>query len=135
MNAGSLRVAAALLMMASGWTLVLAGYVAYGGSWAAGFLISLPSGPLILLALATAARADRVGGDTAVAGGDTAVAGWLYVPAVAVIALTLLSGAVMFFAGCGIAAWGWASFLPISTLGGVLILSAFTLDRRSRPGP
>ena len=130
MNVGSLRLAAAVMTMASGWTLVLAGYVAYTGSWAAGALITLPSGPLILVALATAARADRVGSDTAVAGGDMAVAGRLHVPGVAVIAVTLLSGAVMFFAGWAIGAWGWALVLPITTVGGVIIAIAFALDRR-----
>ena len=129
MTVGSLRFATAVLTMASGWTMVLAGYVAYTGSWAAGALITLPAGPIILVALATAARADRVGGDTAVVG-DSAVAGRFVVPGVAVIALTLLSGAVMFFAGCAIAAWGWAPVLPITTVGGVIILIAFALDRR-----
>lgn len=119
-----------MMTMASGWILVLAGYVAYTGSWAAALLITLPSGPIILLALITAARADRVGADTAVAGGDTVVAGRLHVPGVAVIALILLSGAVMFLAGCAIAAWGWALVLPITTVGGLIILIAFALDRR-----
>ena len=36
MNAASLRIAAMVLATASGWTLVLAGYVAYTGSWVAG---------------------------------------------------------------------------------------------------
>ena len=130
MNVASLRIAAAVMTIASGWILVLAGYVAYTGSWATGLLITLPSGPIILAGLATAARADRIDGDTAVAGGDTAVAGRLHVPGVAVIALTLLSGAVMFFAGCAIAAWGWAPVLPITTLGGLIITFAFALDRR-----
>ena len=123
MNVASLRFAAAVMTLASGWLLVLAGYVAYAESWAAGALISLPSGPIILVALATAARADAVGG-------DSAVAGRLVLPGAAVIAAVLLSGAAMFFAGCAIAAWGWAPVLPITTVGGVLITIAFALDRR-----
>jgi len=123
MNVTSLRFAAALMTMASGWILVLAGYVAYTGSPLAAVVITLPSGPIILLALATAARADAVDGDTAVAARPL-------VPGVAVIAVTLLSGAVMFFAGCAIAAWGWALVLPITTVGGLLILIAFALERR-----
>src|SRR5690349_8276137 len=67
MNVASLRVAAAVLTMASGWVLVLAGYVAYSSSVAAGALISLPSGPIIVAGLATAARADQAAGDTVVA--------------------------------------------------------------------
>ena len=118
-----LRVAAAVMTIASGWLLVLAGYVAYTGSWAAGALITLPSGMAILAALATAARADRVGGNAAVE--DRPL-----VPGGAVVAVTLLAGAVMFFAGCAIAAWGWTAALALTTLGGPIVSVAFVLDRR-----
>jgi hypothetical protein len=125
MNVASLRVAAAVLAMASGWILVLAGYVAYSSSVAAAALINLPSGPIILAAFAVAARADRVAGIDAVAVRPI-------LPGAAVIAVTLLSGAFMFAAGCGIAVWGWGAVLPITTPAGLLIAFAFALDRRSR---
>ena len=123
MTVASLRFAAAVMTIASGWIMVLAGYVAYSGSVAAGVLITLPSGPIILAAFATAARADRVGGDTAVVGRPV-------LPGGAVIAAILLSGAVMFFAGCAIATWGWTPALAITTLGGLIVTIAFVLDRR-----
>jgi hypothetical protein len=111
---------------ASGWLLVLAGYLAFTGSWAAGALITLPSGAIILAAFATAARADRIGAEAAV--DDRAL-----VPGVAVVAMTLLAGAVMFFAGYAIATWDWTPAFALTTLGtlGALIVTvAFVLDRR-----
>ena len=51
-------------------------------------------------------------------------------PGFAVIAVTLLVGAVMFFAGCVIAAWGWTPALAVTTLGALVVTIAFVLDRR-----
>ena len=48
------------------------------------------------------------------------------------MAITLLSGAVMVFAGYAGAEWGWFLTLPLATLGGLVIAAAFTVEQRRR---
>jgi hypothetical protein len=125
MGVGSLRLraASAALTFLSGALMMLAGYLGYTESWAAGLLITLPGGIVILAAFAAAVRADQIARD-ATADGPVLPGGG------AVVAAILLSGAVMFFAGFAVAAWGWTAALALATLGGLIISAAFALRLR-----
>ena len=119
----SLRAASVALTLVSGALMMLAGYIGYTGSWATGVLITIPGGFVILAAFAAAIRADQTARDAAAKGPALQSGG-------AVIAAIVLSGAVMFFAGCAVAAWGWAAALALATLGGLIVSAAFALSRR-----
>jgi hypothetical protein len=124
MGVGSLRLWATsvALTLASGALMMLAGYVAYTGSWAAGVLITIPGGIVIMAAFAAAVRADQIARDGA-ADGPRRLNGS------AAIAAILLSGVVMFIAGCAIAVWGWTAALALATVGGLIVSATFALSR------
>ena len=82
--------------------MMLAGFVGYTASWAAGTLITVPGGFVILAAFAVVRRADLVEGRAP----STAQGGY----AVALLAAfaTLISGGVMLLAGVAIVRLGVA---------------------------
>jgi uncharacterized membrane-anchored protein len=109
---------AAGLTLLSGAVMVFAGYVGDTGCWAGAALITIPGGVLIVAAFAFARRA---------AHGRRPVSSR---PGIETVAATLLSGAVMVFAGYAGSAWGWLLALPLTTVGGLVIAVAFVLDAR-----
>jgi peptidoglycan/LPS O-acetylase OafA/YrhL len=110
---------AAGLTLLSGAVMVFAGYVGDTGCWAWGALITIPGGVLIVAAFAFARRAAHDGRRPVSSR-----------PGAATVAATLLSGAVMVFAGYAGSAWGWLLALPLTTVGGLVIVVAFVLDAR-----
>jgi hypothetical protein len=119
-----LRALAASLTLLSGAVMVLAGHVANTGTWTIAGFITIPGGLLILAALGLARRADRADGRTAAPSGGRRPG------LAATIGATLLSGAVMVFAGYAGSAWGWGLAAPLATVGGLVIGAAFVFDRR-----
>jgi len=113
----------AVLTLVSGGVMMAAGYVADGEDWLAAGLVTIPAGLIIFTALALTrkAEADSRGGVPADRGWD--ISG----PAIAV---TLLSGGVMFLAGYALSAWWWGLAPVLAMTGGMLIVVAYAIDRR-----
>jgi hypothetical protein len=119
-----LRALAAALTQLSGAVMVLAGYIGNTESWTTAGFITIPGGVVILAAFGLASRADRADGQTVAPSGS-------HKPGrAAAMGATLLSGAVMVFAGYAGSAWGWGLAVPLAIVGGLVIGAAFVLDRR-----
>ena len=138
-DAGRLRGAAAALTLLSGGVMMLAGYVGDTSCWRDAAFITVPGGIVILAAFALARRAELAGGGGVAEGGALAVgtgragggpAGAFPFGRPAVLAVILLSGGVMVLAGYALSAWSWVAALALATLGGLVILAAFAIDRR-----
>jgi len=100
--------------------MVLAGYLWHESGWSSAAWSATAAGVLILLAHAAARRADRGARPASVEprrGRNPAA-----------MAATLLSGAIMVFAGYAGAAWSWVLTPLLALVGGAVILLAFRLD-------
>jgi hypothetical protein len=120
-DAMRLRAAAAALTLLSGALMMAAGYVGASASWTAAGVITIPGGIVILAALALARRAERIDGQPVPS----------FRPRFAVMTVVFLAGGVMVFAGYAAATWTWVLALPVALLGGMVIGTAFVLDRRT----
>lgn len=118
--------AAGALTLISGGCMMLAGYLGYTEGWTVAGCVAIPAGALILGALALARRAGRRDTQSAAVTGGSRRLNPL------VMAVTLVSGAVMVLAGYAAAAWSWLLVLPLATLGGFIIAAAFFVDLRPR---
>jgi hypothetical protein len=127
-TARRLRVAAAAVTLLSGAVMTFAGYVGQTDCWRTAGFITIPGGVLILAALTLARRADGSEGPVLTLGGVP------HAGRIGVMALTLVSGAVMVSAGYAGSASGWGLTPLLATAGGLLIGGAFALDRRDTHG-
>ena len=125
-----LRAAATAIGLLSGAVMMSAGYVGHTKSWTTAGFITIPGGILILAARALARRTEGTDRHP-LARADSHRA-----QRAGVMAAMLLAGGVMVLAGYTASAWGWGLAAALATLGGLVIATAFAVDRRlERPPP